>query len=128
MPKASRWFLPLVVSVVALAACAEETPQETLEFTPASVSGDIPCEFDKSLAVCRNCHGSPLKSGAPFPLLRLGDIRGSYNGKTVAERAASALTTRFMPQPPYDKELTDDQRARLTSWFQMGAPLGMRCN
>lgn len=125
--KASRAYLPLTAALIALVACADDTPTETLAFTPASVAGEIPCDVDTLLAVCRNCHSSPAKNGAPFPLVKLGDVRGTYNGKTVSSRAASALTSKFMPQAPYDKDLMDDQRKFLISWFEMGAPSGAGC-
>ncbi len=125
--RATRAFLPLAALTFALVACEDETPTETLAFAPADVTGEIPCDVETRLAVCRNCHSNPPQSGAPFPLMKLGDVRGTYNGKVVAERAASALTSKFMPQAPYDKQLSDDDRAYLTSWFRMGGPIGAGC-
>lgn len=124
---ASRAYLSFAAVLIGLVACADDTPTETIAFAPANVSGEIPCDVDTLLVICRNCHTSPTKNGAPFPLLKLGDIRGTYNGKTVASRAASALKSRFMPQAPNDKDLTDDNRAYLMQWFELGAASGPGC-
>ena len=123
----SRSFLSLSVAFLSLVACADETPTETISFTPATVAGEIPCNIDKLLAVCRNCHSNPTKNGAPFPLLKLGDVRGAYLGKSVASRASSALKTKFMPQPPLDKDFSDADRKFLSDWFDMGAPADAGC-
>lgn len=125
--KASRAFLPLAAVLLGVVACADDTPTETIAFAPATVSGEIPCEVDTLLAVCRNCHANPTKNGAPFPIVKLGDVRGTYIGKSVSSRAASAITSKFMPQAPNDKDLTEDQRKFLISWFEMGAPSGAGC-
>lgn len=72
-------------------------------------------------ARCRGCHGSPPSQTAPFPLISQADFLAPYRTGTVAEFAAFAIESDFMPLngPPLDA--TD--KAIMLGWLDAGTPL-----
>jgi len=84
----------------------------TVLFTPASAncaSGNI----DKLFAVCRVCHSSPPKGGAPLPLVTYAQI------KLESDAISYELTNNSMPPRGYTISASD--KAAILGWISAGA-------
>lgn len=76
---------------------------------------------------CQNCHGMPLTSGAPLPLITYADVTtASPSGAPVFERMAARVADARFPMPPSGSPaLTAAQIEIIQSWANGGAPEGV---
>lgn len=130
--------LPLIAAIVAGAwmGCSDaaevrDTPDSGVQTEPdAKDTEQLPCAVETVLRTrCQECHTSPMKNGAPFPLLNYANTQADYFGKPVYERMRVAIETDFMPLDPREK-LSDADRAAVLDWIDAGAqpaPVGEVC-
>lgn len=122
----ARPVLTLLLPLAVLASCAGTTPSGSAR------GGLLPCPVEQVLATrCRTCHQSPPVSGAPMPLMTLGDLHAKARTdphrsvyELVSDRIHDAV--RPMPQPP-NSPLTPQETQVLDDWIATGAPPGPRC-
>jgi hypothetical protein len=83
-------------------------------------SDEIPCAPRLVLqTVCQQCHSSPPRSGAPFPLVTRTDILTMRPGGLARDLMIAQLEAERMPLPPVTIEIS--QRAALVTWLRGGA-------
>lgn len=80
-------------------------------------------------AKCQLCHGTPPQSGAPRSFVDYVDtqILHTRQGVPLHEVMAARINApqQRMP-PPSQPQLTDEERALITLWSEIGAPEGTR--
>ncbi len=78
-------------------------------------------------AKCQLCHANPPQFGAPRPFVTYADTQGVHSRLAVPlhEVMSSRVnaTQQRMP-PPSQPQLTDEERALITLWSEIGAPEG----
>jgi hypothetical protein len=85
-------------------------------------------------AKCQRCHGDPLESGAPFPLLTYADTQATNSkGSPRYEQMKAALEAEYMPPQflqltPAVEPLTTDESTTLLTWLSGAPPLEADCN
>jgi hypothetical protein len=143
--KARGWALALVC-VAALAAvggacggASEATPANselTNDGVPqggeggAAATSGLPCEVAAALAnnACFDCHGSPLRGGAPMALLSYADLTAMSDedpSVTVAARCVARMQDAASPMPPGAGVTADAADvAALQAWVDAGLPEG----
>ncbi len=96
-------------------------------------SGAYPCEIEAIVRDnCLQCHGNPLRFGAPIRLDRWSDMHvpsRSQPDRMVYEVSRARLDDPTRPMPP--RGMPADQKATLAAWLDMGAPKradGVRCD
>lgn len=81
----------------------------------------IPCDPKRVLvAVCQQCHTTPARNMAPFPLLTYADTQVVISNKPIWGYMQSALMRGIMPLPPV--QLSPADKATLLGWLAAGAP------
>lgn len=82
---------------------------------------EIPCGPRAVLAlVCQQCHSSPTRSGAPYALVSIEDVRQERDGEPTSSAMLALVEQRRMPLSPVT--ITDEQRSVLLDWLRSGAP------
>jgi hypothetical protein len=96
-------------------------PTTSVTFDP---QGDIPCDVFAILeAKCHICHNANHDNGAPIDLLACHRFQENGCPPSKDPRhilAATYVDSNFMPLGATD--LTDDEKATVLGWLQMGAP------
>ncbi len=117
--------MPFVAGLVAcllagLWGCGEARERSS-STAPRVIVGEIPCAPRRVLEnVCQQCHTTPRKYGAPFPLITYGDVQAALDGRPVAYWMEASVREGAMPLPPV--ELASDDRETLLAWLAAGAP------
>jgi hypothetical protein len=98
---------------LAMGACGAGAPPDP----PA----ELPCDVDRVLvSVCQQCHASPPRNQAPFPLVTYTDTQMVVTGQPLWTYMLAALKAGRMPLPP--ALLSDDDRGVLVRWLEASAP------
>jgi len=123
------------VAILTLAACTDGDPEVTPDGdadADADADGDadagqgIPCAVNDVLEICRDCHTSPPRYGAPMPLRTWDDVHApaeSDPSREVWELMRERINDPEDPMPPVGT-LTDEEKSTLDAWLADGAPLG----
>ena len=113
-------------------ACGEtKEPQPTPGMQPtmsgsgatATPTGDVPCAAATVLTQhCAQCHGEPLRGGAPLGLTHASDFSALRGTITVGDGVLARIQdpVRRMPPPPY-APLSATETASLQTWIAGGA-------
>lgn len=84
-------------------------------------TGELPCDVERVLTtVCQNCHTSPPKNDAPFPLVTYANTQAMISGKPVYEYMRAALESGRMPLDPIT--IAPRDREVLLAWLRADAP------
>ncbi len=120
-----------VFALCVLAAMAASAPLGTLgcgatrhEMSDAAQLDEallIPCAPNAVLVqVCQQCHSSPMRNGAPFPLVTYSNTQLVIDGEPLYVHMGRALDSDKMPLPPV--EISSDDKTVLLEWLTSGAP------
>ncbi len=113
----------MIAIFLAMASACGKLSEAPANVTPKITAGDIPCGPNQVLeTVCQQCHTSPPKNGAPFPLVTYSDIHSELDGQPIWFWMEKFVSAGDMPLPPV--EITDQRRAILLEWLRAGAPSG----
>jgi len=85
-------------------------------FIPASSScsaGNV----DTAFSVCRTCHTSPPKNGAPVPFLTYGDVSNA----DIKPKITAKLSADAMPPPNSGLTISSQDKSRILAWLSAGA-------
>ncbi len=103
-----------------LAAC---TAKSGAPSPVASVSSglEVPCGARRVLEnVCQQCHSSPTRNSAPFPLVTYDDTHAMASGEPLWHYMRIVVQSGVMPLPPV--QLAAAERDTLLRWLNAGAP------
>jgi hypothetical protein len=85
------------------------------------IVGEIPCAPRRVLeTVCQQCHSSPPRNGAPFPLVTYNDVHQTLDNRPIAYWMEAAASAGEMPLPPVT--IANHDRDTLLKWLRAGAP------
>ncbi len=124
-PRVVATSVLFTASLLTTGACSDDSSMTRRERV-----GVLPCEVARVFtSVCQNCHSSPPRNDAPFPLVTYVDTQEVVGGRPITDYMLAALETGRMPMPPYS--LTAEDRAMLVDWLRADAPpraVGVRCD
>jgi hypothetical protein len=104
---------------IQLGACSAKSDGPATVSRPSALA--IPCDANRVLEnVCQQCHTSPPRNSAPFPLVTYEDTQVIASGQPIWTYMRTALQDGVMPLPPVEIDSAD--RDTLIRWLDAGAP------